>query len=254
MNLKKCLDCGETKKESNFRYIKYFRKHCRICKRCEAKEKARKRRGVQAHIKKHGVTQRVLNELQWEATYRVNKIERDKEASKFPDGQFERLQNRYHLLSSISLVVSFFSFLAFFWFLFIGSSAWAFGTILIFCISLAFDKLYCQARIYEYPDSRDNPLWETFLQEEIQKRRQYERFYISQEWRIVRTEFLKKQKKINGYYVCKLCDKPICGPDFNLTVDHQKPRSKYPELALDINNLAVAHRSCNSSKGAKEFD
>ncbi len=35
-----------------------------------------------------------------------------------------------------------------------------------------------------------------------------------------------------------------------LHVDHIKPRSKYPDLALDINNLQILCESCNLGKGA----
>ncbi|MQB00507.1 MAG: HNH endonuclease [Actinobacteria bacterium] len=55
---------------------------------------------------------------------------------------------------------------------------------------------------------------------------------------------------------CSICGKPI---DYNLppnhrdgfTVDHRVPLSKAPWLANDRANLRAAHRSCNSSEGAK---
>jgi 5-methylcytosine-specific restriction endonuclease McrA len=34
-------------------------------------------------------------------------------------------------------------------------------------------------------------------------------------------------------------------------VDHKKPRSKFPELAMSIENLLLPCRRCNSSKGGK---
>jgi 5-methylcytosine-specific restriction endonuclease McrA len=37
----------------------------------------------------------------------------------------------------------------------------------------------------------------------------------------------------------------------DITVDHAKPRSKFPELAMSIDNLLLACRKCNSSKGGK---
>jgi 5-methylcytosine-specific restriction endonuclease McrA len=46
----------------------------------------------------------------------------------------------------------------------------------------------------------------------------------------------------------------VCGGDkshgVRLTVDHIKPVKKYPELALDINNLQVLCTLCNRGKGA----
>jgi len=69
-------------------------------------------------------------------------------------------------------------------------------------------------------------------------------FYASSEWRLVRNQFLQEQGRI-----CQECGQEI-KDDFDLTVDHIKPRSKFPELALDVSNLRVLCRSCNSTKGA----
>ncbi len=33
-----------------------------------------------------------------------------------------------------------------------------------------------------------------------------------------------------------------------ITVDHIKPKSKYPELVYDINNMQLAHKECNELK------
>ena len=72
-----------------------------------------------------------------------------------------------------------------------------------------------------------------------------ERFYGSPEWRKLRETVIKE-------------DGPICGDcrrrikkEVDITVDHIRPRSKYPHLALDRNNLRVLCRSCNSSKGTR---
>lgn len=43
----------------------------------------------------------------------------------------------------------------------------------------------------------------------------------------------------------------LCGRDGADTVDHVIPRSLRPDLAHDLANLRPAHRSCNSSKGAR---
>ena len=67
------------------------------------------------------------------------------------------------------------------------------------------------------------------------------KFYTSVEWRKLREEVLQDNTNI--------CF--ICGNKKDLTIDHIKPRSKYPKLALKINNLQILCRSCNSSKGAK---
>lgn len=69
-------------------------------------------------------------------------------------------------------------------------------------------------------------------------------FYASSEWRLVREQVIQEQGR-----VCQECGSRII-EDFDLTVDHIKPRSKFPELALDKSNLQVLCRKCNSAKGA----
>ena len=68
-----------------------------------------------------------------------------------------------------------------------------------------------------------------------------EGFYKSSDWRSLRNKVLKRQKNV--------CVR--CGAKDQLTVDHKKPRSKFPHKALEYNNLQILCRSCNSEKGAK---
>jgi 5-methylcytosine-specific restriction endonuclease McrA len=69
-------------------------------------------------------------------------------------------------------------------------------------------------------------------------------FYASAEWRLVRDQVIREQGP-----VCRKCRSHI-RTDYDLTVDHIKPRGKFPELALDKSNLQVLCRKCNSAKGA----
>jgi 5-methylcytosine-specific restriction endonuclease McrA len=71
-----------------------------------------------------------------------------------------------------------------------------------------------------------------------------QRFYNSPEWGLLREQVLSERGRR-----CEKCGQDIRS-DFDLTVDHVKPRSKFPELALDKSNLQVLCRRCNSSKGA----
>jgi 5-methylcytosine-specific restriction endonuclease McrA len=48
-------------------------------------------------------------------------------------------------------------------------------------------------------------------------------------------------------YVCYYCG----AESKHMTVDHIIPISKAPELAIDINNMITACKSCNSSKGSR---
>ncbi len=64
-------------------------------------------------------------------------------------------------------------------------------------------------------------------------------FYDSKKWQSLRRKTLR-------FYGIK-CMK--CGIDkTEMHVDHIKPRSKYPELELDFNNLQVLCKSCNKEK------
>jgi 5-methylcytosine-specific restriction endonuclease McrA len=68
-----------------------------------------------------------------------------------------------------------------------------------------------------------------------------EGFYNTIEWRQIRI-------KVFDMYGHK-CLK--CGNEDFLQVDHIKPRSLYPELELDINNLQILCKSCNIKKSNK---
>jgi len=68
-----------------------------------------------------------------------------------------------------------------------------------------------------------------------------ENFYDSKEWRRVRYQALK----LHGRQ-CLCCGQKA--PNVELHVDHIKPRSKYPELELDIDNLQILCKDCNLGK------
>ena len=71
-----------------------------------------------------------------------------------------------------------------------------------------------------------------------------------------RFKALRKQLRDLGL-PCYLCGNAIDytktapHPD-SFTVEHVKPRSKYPELAEDPGNLKSAHFGCNNAKGVRE--
>jgi len=82
-------------------------------------------------------------------------------------------------------------------------------------------------------------------QAELEEQKQ---FYNSAEWRSLRQQVIKEQPKI-----CAACGEKITKKS-DLTIDHIKPRSKFPELALEKSNLQVLCRSCNSVKGADYYE
>ena len=69
-------------------------------------------------------------------------------------------------------------------------------------------------------------------------------FLSSFQWRKLRMEAIKKYGA-----KCQCCGaSPRDGAVIN--VDHIKPRRRYPELSLDINNLQVLCETCNHGKGS----
>lgn len=65
-------------------------------------------------------------------------------------------------------------------------------------------------------------------------------FYQSGDWQRLRYAALKHYGRR-----CALCGQVKT----ELHVDHVKPRSKYPHLALKLNNLQILCRACNLGKG-----
>lgn len=72
--------------------------------------------------------------------------------------------------------------------------------------------------------------------------RQTQKFYASQEWKELRYEVLR-----NSGGACCCCG-GRASDGLRIHVDHIKPRSKYPELQLDISNLQVLCEDCNFGK------
>lgn len=68
-------------------------------------------------------------------------------------------------------------------------------------------------------------------------------FYDSREWKRLRYAVLLDHYNKHGH-TCLLCRRK----EVVLHVDHIKPRSKYPELALDKENLQVLCADCNQGK------
>lgn len=68
-------------------------------------------------------------------------------------------------------------------------------------------------------------------------------FYLTREWRSVRYKVLVKYGR-----VCQCCG----SKDGYLHVDHIKPRSLFPDLELDENNLQVLCEACNIGKSNQD--
>lgn len=68
-------------------------------------------------------------------------------------------------------------------------------------------------------------------------------FYSSKEWRKLRYQVLRKYSA-----ECMCCGRSKKEHNIVIHVDHIKPRSKYPHLALDFQNLQLLCEDCNLGK------
>lgn len=72
-------------------------------------------------------------------------------------------------------------------------------------------------------------------------------FYTSVEWRMVRYAVFKLRGR-----KCEICGRNPKKDKISLHVDHIRPRSKYPALALAVDNLQVLCEDCNMGKSNKD--
>lgn len=73
------------------------------------------------------------------------------------------------------------------------------------------------------------------------KARARQQFYLSPEWLAARSECLESKGRICA----------VCGSADQINVDHIKPRSKFPDLALEQTNLRPLCWPCNRTKAAR---
>ena len=227
-----CRKCGWTGKDWGFKYHGY-------CKKCHTewrKEKAEERRRLKPPNENievsEGVviTRNVRERLQRQAHHNVP------HSRKLIISDFSGGLAIYTSLIAIlvfAFTIGFYPKFA----LFLGAYAVIGYIIYLICDHIEKDEYRkrmpeVKARLEELARERQRQIDETNA------------FYASSEWRIVREQVIQEQGRI-----CQECGKRITD-DFDLTVDHIKPRSKFPKLALDKSNLQILCRKCNSAKGA----
>lgn len=90
------------------------------------------------------------------------------------------------------------------------------------------------SNIYNHPSARGK---------KKKKKKAKDGFYWTDEWRQLRYKALITYGK-----KCQCCG--ATSGQSRLHVDHIKPRSKFPELALRLDNLQILCEECNLGKGA----
>jgi hypothetical protein len=73
-------------------------------------------------------------------------------------------------------------------------------------------------------------------------------FYRSQRWRRARIDALEDNRGRYGILTCECC---LTSATSQWHVDHIRPRSSHPELALEPANLQVLCADCNLGKGMR---
>ena len=76
-------------------------------------------------------------------------------------------------------------------------------------------------------------------------RKKKDNFYATRSWLALRVDVLRERKRECVY----------CGAtEGAFHVDHIKPRSKFPDLELDPENMQILCRDCNIGKAARVFE
>ena len=254
---KQCKYCNKFRALDKFRYIQYLDVYRKICIQCEGKIKKEKIK----FKKKHGVPLRIYRDAEARARIESHKKAEHLIFSKISDEEKEQFNFSNKIKDTINGIngILVFTFLFFIFTPLIGLlselpsiKVIGFSTVFLIIINkvksfyikkywFPINKKILDQKEFLYPNIFKQVLKDT--KEEFQKN---ENFYSSPEWRELREQVLNFQP-----HICYICDKFI-DHDFDLTVDHVKPKSKYPDLSLELSNLKIACRSCNSAKGNKD--
>jgi 5-methylcytosine-specific restriction endonuclease McrA len=227
-----CRKCGWTGKDWGFKYHGY-------CKKCHTqwrKEKAEERRRLKPANENMEVAEGVV----------VTKNVRERlEKQAHCDVPRPRRMILSNLCEGIGLFTSLIAILVL---AFTIGFHPKYAPFLVTFTVVGFVVAHICNRIHTAEETKRMPEVNARLEELARERQrkidETNTFYASSEWRLVREQVIQEQGR-----VCQECRSRITD-DYDLTVDHIKPRSKFPELALDKSNLQVLCRRCNSSKGA----
>jgi 5-methylcytosine-specific restriction endonuclease McrA len=123
--------------------------------------------------------------------------------------------------------------------------------IVVWCFGLPYAGMVIIDRVLARPrNEREEKIKSrvrVLAEERKKKIEEAQLFYSSPEWVKLREQVIKEEGR-----VCAQCGRKIKN-DNDVTVDHIRPRTKYPQLALSRENLRVLCRQCNSRKKDREW-
>lgn len=247
----RCRTCGVIKGKNSFTYSPYYKRRLFKCKFCVKASRRLKKNQRLEEIKRYGISSQVEKNLEKRARSRAKQEVNSK-------------LNTFLCQKSLSKLRIYNSFLPYI----IIAHLWVIPYLLmaptnpeklwfyevLFLLTLI-DTLWFLAtgsirRLKFIKESLVTGRYFKHLRVFTNDRKETPRFYSTSEWRDLRIIFITKMKK-KGKLTCSYCD--VSMKESNVHVDHIKPRSIYPELAMDLNNLAISCQKCNSSKGAKSL-
>lgn len=223
-----CRECQKTK-PGNF-FISES-----LCKKCAAKRRLPKENRVVTIGQQIQITQAALGRLKKKAALDVPTTWRDDLAAWMPVlcflGFCVTAYGAVLIASSLRLGLAWYWYVTGIYILpaiFVGFSIWA-------SIKLSAPRqALVDTVVVQHAREREASIAEA------------EQFYASPEWNVKRASAVNRLGNI-----CAKCKHKI-RKEFDLTVDHILPRSKYPHLALNDDNLQILCRKCNSAKGNRE--
>jgi hypothetical protein len=253
-----CLECGKK------RPPKQFWRNAYRCRSCIARETGRRR---SEEAKKHRTW--ICQEYNLEIGISKPKYQQARINSQHQASVSVPKTERDQIAAIIILIALPLMFLAgFVTSLIVWRGLWPIVIAIVGCFLL----LIMQARLDAPRQALIKELTDKILRSELKRieteQLEYTAFSISPEWREIRAAVIRRDGRICKHcrshpktYLCALVLWAFRGFGmsssmrirnlYDVTVDHILLRSRYPELALDINNLQVLCRRCNSSKGAK---
>lgn len=107
--------------------------------------------------------------------------------------------------------------------------------------------------LFESANKIGKKRYHRLTEEDFENYRAYDYWrYINGDGECGTTQESKDWVKNNSDGIC-----PICGENYydrgGRTIDHKLPRSQYPWLSIDFDNLWVICQDCNKEKGEKHW-